>query len=369
MIFLLIASQRTQAQQTWSWSVEEVDISGLQSSIVTDGDGNVHLVYSEPATNLKYGYRPAGQSSKWFTMALKGSGSFTGITLDRNGYAHICATARRMSYGYFDGKQWTPINEIAADAAAIGYSCSLAIDKNDVPHLAWYKEKNEDGSYFLHSKYASLEDGVWVLHTIDTGPQDGKWNSMIIDPKGTIWVAYDEFVTGMMKIARKDGDKWLPQVVEARTQNGDYNIGMGNSMALDAQGRIVLAYYTSSSIHFSRQQGNVWSKPEFVASITSFGGWVNYRSSIAVDRAGSVHIVYDDYGAIRHAYWDGQRWQNQLIVRNGHERDRYPSMAMDKSDNIYISYRDPQDGSMKVAVGRPRALTPAAENNGSRPKP
>jgi hypothetical protein len=345
--------------QTWSWSIEDVDNSGSATSIVVDDDGNVHISYGGAQNTLKYGYRPAGRSSKWFTMSLGGTVTFTRIALDPQGNAHVCATFNRLRYGYFDGKLWTPIREIAADAAAIAYSCSVAIGNDNTPHLAWYKEKNEDGSYFLHIKYATLEDKLWVLHTVDSGPQTGKWNGLVLDPKGVPYLSYDEFVSGAMKVAHKEGDRWVPQVVEARTQNGDYNIGMGNSIAIDAEGHVMVAYYTTNSIRFSRQQGNTWSKPETVASVSSIGGWVNYRSSLVVDKAGYPHICYDDGGSVRHAFWDGKIWQNQLIVRSGPERDRYPSMTIDKSNILYIAYRDPLDGSLKVAVGRPLPSTPA----------
>jgi hypothetical protein len=350
--------------QSWSWNIEDVDKNGMSTSLAADSDGNIHIVYGGESNNLMYGFRPVGRSSKWFTMSLGGPVSFAKLTLDKQGNAHVCSTFNRLRYGYFDGKQWSRIAEIAADAATIVYSCSVAIGPDGSPHLAWYKEKNEDGGYFLHIKYAELEDKVWVERTIDFGPQDGKWNAMVLDSKGAPYVSYDEFVTGAMKVAHKAGDKWNVEVVESRKSGGDYNIGMGNSLAIDAQDNLYVAYYTSGSIHFARREMDHWVV-ETVAPVNSTGGWLNYRSALVLDKAGFPHIAYEDGGTVRHAYWTGKRWQIQTIVRSGPDRNRFPSMTIDANDRIYVSFRDPIDGSLKVAVGNPVASQDASAEHPS----
>jgi len=365
VIFHAVTATASQAQG-WSWITEDVDTSGMSTSLAADNDGNIHIVYGGEANILKYGFRPAGRSSKWFTMSLGGPVSFAKVALDKQGNAHLCSTFNRLHYAYFDGAQWSRIAEIAADAATIVYSCSLAIGPDGSPHLAWYKEKNEDGSYFLHIKYAELEDKVWVERTIDSGPQDGKWNAMVLDSKGVPYVSYDEFVTGALKVAHKAGDKWNLEVVETRKSGGDYNIGMGNSLAIDAQDNLYVAYYTSSAIHFARRKEDHWVV-ENVAPVTATGGWINYRSALVLDKAGFPHIVYEDGGGVRHAYWTGKRWQIQTIVRSGPDRNRFPSMAIDANDRIYVSFRDPVDGSLKVAVGNPVSSQETSVENPSNP--
>jgi hypothetical protein len=81
-----------------------------------------------------------------------------------------------------------------------------------------------------------------------------------------------------------------------------------------------------------------------------------YRSFVVLDKKGFPHISYEDFGAVKYAHWDGDRWRIQLISPSGSVTLRSSCMAIDnKHDTLYISYRDSVDGSLKVAVGQPSA--------------
>src|SRR5262249_11501591 len=101
-------------------------------------------------------------------------------------------------------------------------------------------------------------------------------------------------------------------------------------------------------------------KIQKVDAITSLGSWVGYLSGLDFDSAGNPHISYEDAGALKHAYWDGKSWRIQLLVGAGVEPYRFSSLGIGSHDDIYISYRDPQDGSLKVAIGHPSSGTSSA---------
>jgi hypothetical protein len=84
---------------------------------------------------------------------------------------------------------------------------------------------------------------------------------------------------------------------------------------------------------------------------------MGYRTRQALDPDGNPHVVYEDAGTVKHAFWDGSAWKIQIISNPGTRAHRYEDIAIDRFGNIYISYQDAADGSLKVAVGR-RELPP-----------
>src|SRR5262249_40897365 len=88
------------------------------------------------------------------------------------------------------------------------------------------------------------------------------------------------------------------------------------------------------------------------------GSFADYRSSILFDKDSIPHISYEDSGVLKHAYKSGERWRVEILAARGIRTARYNSMAIDVTQNIiYIAYKDPLDGSVKLAVG-PKSAGP-----------
>jgi hypothetical protein len=125
---------------------------------------------------------------------------------------------------------------------------------------------------------------------------------------------------------------------------------MGSCLFIDSHNIAHTSYYSDSQLRYASQDGQTW-KVETVDEIRPTGGWVDYRSSLMFDKDGVPHISYEDFGVLKHAYKDGDHWRVQVIA-GGAPRSRFSSMAVDaKANIIYIAYKDPADGSLKVAVG------------------
>jgi hypothetical protein len=352
--------------QTWKWHTESVDTQGKFTSITTDKDSNVHLSYSD-GQQIKYAFRSAA-NAKWFNIGVDGGDTYTSITTDGEGHPHICYTARVLRYAQFDGRDWK-VQTIATDNAPIYFSCAIAIAPDGSPHLSWYRERNADNSSYTHIKYAEILEGAWVIRTLDFDIQTGKWESMAIDATGKPVLSFDAYVKGLLKFAHQVGDEWKIDTVDFRGHtNQVYDVGMGNSLVIDKEGQPLISYEDGEHIKFAHQVAGSW-KVDTVDSFRPLGGWVGYRTSIAVDKENRPHIAYDSGGSLKHAFWDGQRWRTEVLARSGLYATRYCSMVIDKQGHIYISYTDPDDGSLKVAVGesQPSSLDrPAAvEKSGS----
>jgi hypothetical protein len=356
--------------QARQWTTETVDAAGTSMSMVTDKAGNVHMSYLAGGAVVKYGFRPA-HSARWFTMEIPGAVADghttmpTRIALDPQGNPHVCYTPGVLKYASFDGRQWN-IQQIDPGSGLIEFTCSLAIAPDGTPHIIWYQYGSPIGNY-LHLKHAFLQNGVWLARTVDFEGQTGKWNSMTMDAQGMPHITYDSFLKGELKYASWDGKEWKISVVDARelnTSTGAYNRGMGNSAGVNRDGRGQVSYEYDDAVLYAWQTDTSW-KIDVIDRISTTGSWLGYRTRQALDPEGNPHVVYEDGGSVKHASWDGSRWRIQVISPPAFDRHRYSDIAIDGEGTIYIAYRDGNDNSVKVAVGR---LQTQPENASSRQK-
>jgi hypothetical protein len=351
--------------QSWNWTVESVDYSSKFTTLAVDKAGNVHLAYyGGENSELKYAFRAQG-NGRWFNLSLdKQLGIFAvNIALDPAGDPHICYTPGVLKYASWDGKKWQ-IQEVDSGHGTVEYNCSLIFAPDSTPYLTWYQTRGPGGANFLHLKYAVKKDGVWYAKTIDYDRECGKWNSLILDSQGRPHVAYSVFPPGDLKYAFSDGKDWQISSVDWATSGPTRtSTGMGISLKLDPENRFVMSFYEApinadstgpgeGRLKLARLIDGKW-KIESVAPVLKTVGWVEFTSDLLFDKSGHPHIRYEDGGALKHAYWDGSKWRIQVVVQPGSETFLYSSMKIAPDDTLYISYRDPVDGSLKVAVGSP----------------
>lgn len=340
------------AAQTWTWTYEMIDVSGKVPSLAVDSSSNLHIAYMDGDGALKYGFRPAG-AAKWYTMVIdRQLSTFAAkLTLDPQNNPQVCYTPGSIKYASFDGRQWR-IVQVAKGSGDIGYTCSIAIAKDGTPHLTWYQVSGPTPNY-LHMRYAVLKDNAWLARTLDLDNETGKWNSMVLDAHGDPLIAYSAWYSGEMRLARWTGKQWDFTTVDSRSRgHGENNIGQGNSLILDSDGNPHLSFYSEKALKYAHLVGGQW-KVEVVDDFTWFGSWAHFRSTIVLDKRGFPHICYENAGFLKHAYWDGKQWHLQVLARNGLESIRYGAMAIDQNDNLYVAFREAEDYTLKLAIGRP----------------
>jgi hypothetical protein len=359
LLFFLFLVPGTTCAQSWSWTYDFIDVPAKFPSLAVDSSSNLHISYADGTGALKYGFRPAG-SAKWYFMVLdKQLGAFTTkLTLDSNSNPHICYAPGVIKYARFDGKQWQII-QIAKDSGEIGYTCSIVIAKDGTPHLTWYQLSGPIPNY-LHMRYAVLKDNAWLVRTLDLDNETGKWNSMVLDAQSNPLISYSAWYNGELRLAHWNGQKWEFDTADSRTRNhGEYNIGEGNSLVLDSNGKPHVSFYSEKALKYAHLVGEDW-KVEIVDQFTWLGSWAHFRSSIVLDKQARPHICYENAGFLKHAYWDGKQWRIQFLARSGLETLRYETMAIDRDDTIYVAFRDPEDNTLKLATGRPSSEQQAA---------
>jgi hypothetical protein len=362
----LVATKTATAQtQIWNWRSETVDAAGKFPSVVVDKHGGVHVSYISEGKGVMYAFRPPG-ASKWFTISIDSKGGpsneTTAIALDGDGNPRICFTPGPLKYSSFDGHEWKA-ELIGSNTMPLEYACSIAISSTGRPHIIWYQTHNEDGTLFLHLRHAIKQEDVWLVRTVDFDFETGKWNSIAVDEGGKPHLSYSALSGGELRYASLEGNKWEIDVIDSRNfkDNGSFNRGFGSSLILNRDGNPEISYYNDALLKIARKEGGKW-KTEVVDHIMASGGWSGYHSTLLLDSHGAPHICYEDSGAVKHAVWSGEKWQIQLITSGG-IKSRWPSMAIDVNDNLYIVYRDTLDGSLKVSIGTPPK--PNAKNSGA----
>lgn len=344
--------------QEWTWTTETVDASGAFSALAIDTSGNVHVGYLSPeGGGTKYGFRAAA-TGRWFTMIVDKGNGVVNLALDHQERPHLCYVPfATLKYARWDGSGWQ-IQEIAPGSGSREFSCSIAIDLDNAPHVTWYQLTDMANGYFVHIRHAVLKNEKWLARTLDTSWETGKWNNVRIDSRGAVYVSYSAFKDRALRCAVNSAeDKWSVTTIEdgkAGRRNQETTPGMGNSMALDKNGRPNFSYRDESSLRYAWPDGDHWRIDVVDPNANPFGNlsWVNQRTSLALDSDGRPHIAYETDGVLKHAWWDGTKWRIQPMGISGPQH-RYPSLAISRDNVMYLAYSAPEDGSLRVLVGRP----------------
>jgi hypothetical protein len=357
LLIVFVGAASSARAQGWSWSFERVDAGAKFTSLAVDSRGSVHVSYVDNSSHVvKYAFRSV-ESSRWYTLVIERNlgNATTRLALDSGDNPHICYPDwNNLKYAYWNGKRW--VNQEIAPGGNKEYTCSLAVSPAGTPYVSWYQVRSPTGGFYYHIRTAVLQDAAWLARTLDFDGEAGKWNSTVVDQQGRTFVSYSTFPTGELKIAEFNGKEWQVSFIDSVARDSSKVVrGMGNCLRMDAQGTLHISYFGDRELRYAVRQGGQWVIQK-VDDITPLGSWVGYLSSLDFDHAGHPHISYDDGGALKHAYWDGTRWRIQVLAPGGSELYRYSSLGVGPDDTIYISYRDPQDSSLKVAVGRPKEM-------------
>lgn len=332
------------------WTTESIAV-GKVTSLAIDHNDSLHLAYVTPEQKIAYAFHPKS-SKQWFTTVVGissySTNIFPDITVDSNDIPHLCYSTGTLRYVTVRDRKWIS-QEIDPGSGTISYHCSVAVGANGVPHVIWYHEFLPGGKEFTTLRHAELQNGEWLIRSID-GAIAGKWNSMVIDSEGRPHISYSAWARGGdLKYTELNGDNWSITTVDPN--NGVYT-GYSNSLVLGPDGSPHITYLNDENElkYASRSQNGRWVI-ETIDRISA-GALPWDGSALALDRRGAPHVVYGDFGKLKHVFWDGSSWQIQTIIAGGLQQYVWPSIAVGSDDTLYISYSDPTDGHVKVAVGR-----------------
>lgn len=169
----------------------------------------------------------------------EGSGKFNAIAADSQGrlhlaFANVSAGTGGMRYALWDGRSWAVTileGEKENHGHGVGWSCNVALDKQDTPHMTYMDEVEK------LVKYAVLKDGKWnisvIARVLGVGYPDR--NAIAVDDDGKPYIGYYDAGQGSLQVAHPEGQKWIIETVDTG------GVGFTSSMQID-HGEIWISY-------------------------------------------------------------------------------------------------------------------------------
>ena len=343
----------------FQFNVVDVDDSvntGMASSLGIDSTGNIHIAYLDFENQaLSYATNLGGV---WSTQIIDTIGDEVGATsegvslkVDSSDSIHISYINYNnfnLKYAMFDGSSWA-ISTIDS-SGSFGYSTSLALDSNDIPHVSYYEFQNK------HLKYAKLNGNSWDKSTVDDSGYGyiGGGNSIALTSNDKYRISYYHEQYTNMKIASYSSTSWSSSVYKYTVQSSG-NVGKHSSIAITPENHHHLVYTDQSNnvlryayCLVSCYGGEDWTIQTVDASQ---GG---KKPSIAVNSSGSVHISYhhNPSGELKYAVAanHSESWRTKSI---GPSNGEFSSIAVDEDGTVHIAYQDGENENLVYAKHTP----------------
>jgi hypothetical protein len=244
-----------------AWEKETLQIIAKEiafyTSISVDEKDSPRISYYEywgAGDNYELHLRTASWNGKFWGVktidTTPGSGKFNSLVTDSTGkvhvaYANVRAENAGLRYAVLKGKNWDVTVLEGVTAPHPVFSVSLALDKNDVPHIV-YTDLTDNTV-----KYATLKTGTWEIQPVDKllEPAYPDRNGIAIDSEGNPYLSYFDAGSGILRIAHLRNKSWVTEVV-------DQNFAGFTSSLSIAQGRIWITYFDENGrwLKFAHRQ-------------------------------------------------------------------------------------------------------------------
>ena len=164
--------------------------------IQTDPSGGLHTAFCS-YQGLVYATKTNEDWQLEIVDPSEEAGIFVDLALDKQGVPHLAYfdfNTATLRYANRENGQWK-IQVVDAEGD-VGRHTSLALDPDGSPHISYYDRTNRN------LKYAFWQDSVWSIQTIDKKGDVGTYNSIALDPiSGNPWISYFDATNEDLKIA------------------------------------------------------------------------------------------------------------------------------------------------------------------------
>ncbi len=295
------------------------------STTTTTGGGTTTTTTSTTTTTFDH------SNPSWAISTLHSSGAsgrFCSMGIDSNDIVHIAhygtGTPQGLLYTTNISGTWeTSVIENVSIAEGI----SLAVDNSDGLHISYYDTTG--AGYNL--KYASKEaGGTWATEDVDTAGSVGAFNAIAVDSNDKAHIVYRDLTNTALKYATNSSGSWQTEIVDSSASPSD------TSICLNSSNEVYVAYALSNIVKYVTGTYGSWSTPDTIDSGTTMR-----NPSIALDSSSNVNISYFEYSGPSLMYatnssgaWVASEVPNAYIFTGG----GYTSIGIDRYDNIFIGY-------------------------------
>jgi len=290
-----------QACAVSSWIITTIDHLSQPPwpAIAIDSSNDAHVVFDNWIYNMgthRYEISDSiyatNTTQSWIVETIGSQGHRTSLALDSADRVHISFLyVNRLNYATNASGVW--LTE-TIDSTTYVYSHSIAIDSADNVHISFLELASANGALNGDIKYITNASGAWVTETVDSQEDAGYYNSIAVDSAGNVNISYYDSTNGDLKYATNAAGVWVTETVDSQGDVGEYT-----SIVVDSAGNAHISYYdsTNESLNYTTNASGEWERyildnwSEFVGEQGSPSGYG--FSSIALDSADKVHIVYD----------------------------------------------------------------------------
>jgi hypothetical protein len=378
----------------------DTQISGATKSLITTTSSSSYSDSS--ATSGTYYYFVEGAVQGTFSGLMSDVQSFTpptddkapNIAVDSSGKVYVVyQTTGTASGGTLTTASDTVIFKMDTSGNMIwikqqprmntsgnDQSPTIAVDAAGSVYIAYYTNGTVSGGAFRGGagdivvyKMDTNGNMVWIKEsTVYNTIGAESYPSISVDAAGNVYVSYQTNGTvsggsnrgaydyAVFKMDANGNVVWVKQQAVMNTASDE----LSSKVKVDAAGNVYITYYTSGTVSGGTFLGSVydiviikldtngniaWVKQQAVMNTTSD----DINPAIAVDVSGNVYVSYQTAGVISGGTSSGGTdivflkldtngnilWTNQEPIMNTSGADTIPSIAVDASGNIYLSYQ------------------------------
>jgi PKD repeat protein len=261
------------------WQIETVDTSTYGASCVSlalDSSNNPHIVYFDLTTyTLKYAYK---DGTGWHISNLADNENILSVdmVLYHNEPIILFYSKKegKLRYMYYNS---TWVIEDVAPVSTGGRWNSLALDSAGVPYISFYCDTGSSG-YLGYAK--KTVKGAWHISVVDNSAYAGQWNSLALDFASSPCISY-RGSDGSLKYAYWNGTQWVIDSVSDLES-------VDNELVLDSLGNPYIVYqdFITGNLKYAYKDGN-WTCTN-LDTVDGTSGFI----SLALNSSGIPNVSY-----------------------------------------------------------------------------
>jgi chitodextrinase len=267
-----------------SWQINYLGYDGNSPSMALDSADRLHISFVDDG-HLHYANNVSGGWLTGYTDPKELAYGHS-IAIDPTDHVHIICETNNWPIKYItnaSGTWWT--EELYSESSGDISLNSIVVDLYGHVHIIF--------SDFGDLKYLTNASGDWITETVDSQVYVGHNNSIAVDSAGNVNISYYDSTNADLKYATNSSGVWVTETADSQGDVGRYP-----SIAVDSYGNAHISYYdsTNESLDYISNASGEWERyilddwRDFVGyEIFPFGYGI---SSIALDSANKVHIVY-----------------------------------------------------------------------------
>ncbi len=252
--------------------------------------------------------------------------------------------------------------EIEVDSGGPGRFTAIDTDVHNAAHIVHYTlfwHHDDPATTVGQLRYATNGGAQWATGEVDTDGDRGAQTVVVLDGEDDLHVSF--FRDGAPAYAFRDNLSWSTETVDPATKLRD--VAGVTSLDVGPADEIHLSYFDGEDLLYARPGEEGWTIEVVDALGSGYGD-----HALAVDSAGTVHIVYYDAGdaVLRHAARDGDGWTVEVVDDDG-DVGRHASLALDSDDQLHVAYRDATGDAIRYAHGTTGDWSTALVDDDGRP--